>query len=255
MPSKEQLFPHLVGEIPNFGLNQPQPAQMWQKHHVIDESAIVDGKPTQYDFSIYQIVQYFQLLMQNNPNLVDSIYTSQRCVRHSTAVAQMVREERDIFLHKGSFVKFKGYAYSELKKIKEKKSSLNETRDAAIQTFGYDLKRAYHVVRLAAECEQILTEGTLDLERNREQLKAIRRGEWTFDRLEKWFEEKERQLEQAKTDSRLPESAREDEIKDLLMRCLEQHYGSLEKAVVKQSDAAKILADMQAVIDRHARGL
>ncbi len=252
MPRKEEVFPHLAGEIVGFGASPPTPPKMWEKHHVTDEDKVVDGKPTKYDFAIYPIVQYFQLCMQNNPNMIDSLYTAQRCVRHATEVAQMVRAERDIFLFKGAFPKFKGYAYSELKKIEEKKTSANPVRQAAIDAVGYDVKRAYHIVRLALECEQILTEGTLDIERNREQLKSIRRGEWTYERLAKWFEEKERHLEDAKSKSFLPDLPREAEVKDLLMRCLEQHYGSLEKAVVKQADAARILAQMQAVIDSHA---
>ena len=51
-----------------------------------------------------------------------------------------------------------------------------------------DVKFLYHVVRLLNEAEQILMEGDLDLERNREQLKSIRKGEWTFDQIVKYFD-------------------------------------------------------------------
>lgn len=245
MPPKENVFPHLAGEIPGFGLERPEPFTNWQKHHIH-----AYGK--EYDLSIYGIVEFFQLCMGGNPNMVDAIFTPQRCVLHATPVAQLVREERQVFLSKMAYPKFKGYAFSQLKKLKDKKQSANPKRAASIEQFGFDVKAAYHVVRLALEVEQILAQGNLDLEANREQLKAIRRGEWTLEHLETWFQAKEIQLDTVKANSTLPELPDEARIKDLLMRCLEQHYGNLGKAVVKQTDAALILVEMQRVIDRHA---
>jgi len=47
-------------------------------------------------------------------------------------------------------------------------------------------------------------EHDLDLTRNREQLKAIRRGEWTLPDVFAWFVEKESQLEEVYLKSTLP---------------------------------------------------
>ncbi len=52
-------------------------------------------------------------------------------------------------------------------------------RAELVAAHGYDTKFAYHVVRLIGEVEQILVEQDVDLQRDRELLKAIRRGEWT----------------------------------------------------------------------------
>ena len=116
IPPKELIFPHISGEIPGFG-RQIQRFEQWQQHHIFDPSENA-GKGREYDFSIYGIVKYFQLCMENNPNMIDSLYTPQRCVLHSTAVGNLVRENRDLFLHKGAWHKFKGYAYSQLNKMK-----------------------------------------------------------------------------------------------------------------------------------------
>jgi predicted nucleotidyltransferase len=246
IPPKEMTFPHLGGHIPGFG-RQVQNFEQWQQHHIRTQ----DGK--EYDFSLNSIVKYFQLCMENNPNMVDSLFTPQRCVLHITQVGELVRENRKLFLHKGSFHKFKGYAYGQLQKVKSKTKSDNPKRQASIDACGFDAKAGYHVVRLALECEQILTEGDLDLERNREQLKAIRRGEWTVDRLIQFFEDKERHLENLNNESKLPKYPDEDAIKALLMKCLESHYGNLQNAVTVQTDADKLLAEMQAVLDRYQR--
>lgn len=81
------------------------------------------------------------------------------------------------------------------------------------------------MVRLLNEVEQILTEHDLDLERNREQLKAIRRGEWTQEDVENYFASKERDLETLYTESKLRYKPDEEKLKDLLLNCLEHHYG------------------------------
>ncbi len=80
-------------------------------------------------------------------------------------------------------------------KIKGRVNASNPARAEAIARFGYDVKFAYHVVRLLDEVEQIMVEG--DLERNREQLKSIRRGEWTLEALQAHFDAKGRALENA----------------------------------------------------------
>lgn len=246
IPPKDLVFPHLAGEIPGFG-RQIQRFEQWQEHHVTDPN-----KKVEYDFAVFGIVKYFQLCMENNPNMIDSLFTPRNCVIHSTAVSEIVRENRKLFLHKGSWHKFKGYAYAQMAKIRNKVNANNEKRAASIAEHGYDLKFAYHIVRLLNEVEQILVEGDLDLQRNREQLKEIRRGEWTIDQVETYFETKERNLEATYAASTLPHSPDEDAIKRLLLNCLEQHYGSLTAAVSLDVNVDAMARDLRAVLDRYA---
>jgi predicted nucleotidyltransferase len=248
IPEKDMVFPHLRGEIPGFG-SHVQRFEQWQEHHVQDPNAL-GGKGRTYDFSIYSIVKYFQLCMENNPNMIDSLFTPQSCVLHSTAVGNMVRENRKLFLHKGAWHKFKGYAYSQVHKMRSKQPP-DGKRKELVETFGYDVKYAYHVVRLLDEVEQILTEGDIDLQRNREQLKAIRRGEWTQEEIVEHFSRKERDLESLYTASKLAHTPPEGRIKQLLLDCLEHHYGSLTDCVVPVDAAASTLADIQASLDRY----
>jgi len=176
-------------------------------------------------------VKFFNLLMENNPNVVDSVYTPEFCVLHLTAIGQIIRENRDLFLHKGSWYKFQGYAHSQLKKMQTKTPDPGSNREAIREKFGFDVKFGMHVVRLSLECQMILEEGTIDLQRHREFLKTIRRGEWTAQKIQDWFEEKEKHLEALYQNSKLRHSPDERQIKDVLLRCLEHHYGSLDKAI------------------------
>ena len=93
-------------------------------------------------------------------------------------------------------------------------------------------------------------EGDIDLQRNNEQLKAIRRGEWTEERLRQWFADKESHLERAYAESTLRAAPDEARIKALLLDCLEEHYGSLEGCVVDPDRAVVALRNIQAELDR-----
>lgn len=247
IPPKDVIFPHLAGEILGFG-NQIQRFEQWQEHHVKPP----DGRGITYDFQVFGIVKYFQLCMECNPNMIDSLFTPRRCVMHSTQIGEIVRENRKKFLHKGAWHKFRGYAYSQMHKIKGKVNASNPARAESIAKFGYDVKYSYHVVRLLDECEQIMVEHDLDLERNREQLKAIRRGEWTLTQIERHFEEKERALENTYASSTLQHSPDEATIKTILFNCLETHFGSLTEVVRRELSIDRLVNELKEIIGRYA---
>ncbi len=275
MPPKHILFPYNSGNIVGFG-DKPENFKQYQKHHILDKN-----RRKEYDISIYNIVKFFQLCMENNPNMVDALYVPTRCILHSTAIGEHVRENRNTFLSKRAWHKFKGYAFSQLHKMKSKAAKewvdLCKLRDwdlyvsveelriiydpqtsilkqalailkkiesngkrtkrlPSIAKYGYDVKFAYHVVRLVDECEQILAEQDLDLTRSREHLKAIRRGEWTMEQIEDYFNTKAITLESLYASSDLRYSPEEDDIRNLLFECIEMHYGSVEKMGVKSDD-------------------
>jgi len=294
VPHKLDLFPHLRGEILGFG-RQKGHFDVWQQHHVDDPET-----RSQYDFAVYSIIKYFSLVMENNPNMVDSLFVPQRCILHNTEVAEMVRGKRDMFLHKGCFHKFKGYSFSQCHKMKIKghahiedlmkmeddlkiprSTTLEQAKAMAAahpalpayevyrqlyekmvaagkrsercKIHGFDLKFGYHVVRLLLECEQILTEGTLVLDEvgRREMMKSIRRGEWSLEQIDEFFQMKERHLEELYHKSTLPDKPDEEKIKELLLQCLEHHYGSLDACVVREDQAVRALREISDVLERN----
>lgn len=242
MPPKDYIFPHLDGKIPGFS-TQVQSFDQYQEHHVNEKD---HGHV--YDLNIYSIIKYFRLCMDNNPNMIDSLFTAQNMVLSQTKIAQMVRDERKTFLHKGSWHKFKGYAYGQMHKMKIKDPDPSSKRYDMVMKHGYDVKFAYHVVRLLDEVEQILTEGDIDLMRNREQLKSIRRGEWKMEDIERHFVEKEKALEKVYSESKLRYSPDEPAITRLLINCLEEHYGDLSSAVVVVDPAMEILKKVKELV-------
>ena len=306
IPPKDMIFPRLAGEIWDFG-RQKKRFEQWQQHHVKDD------KGNEYDFSIYGIVKYFNLLMDNNPNMIDSLFVPERCVIHITSVGELIRDNRKMFLHLGSWHKFRGYAHAQMHKIdiktpvglkelwdfeetnniphdmtsvlikteiglreqaedlfdnvRESLSHLNNeklneyiklfssagNRADIVKRFGYDVKFAYHVVRLMLQIEQIITTGDLNLERDSEIYKAIRRGEWSLEQLKKWFADKELELENVYNRGIAPVPYKPDEqaIKKLLLDCLEHHYGCLDKSISRPDNFQMFFKEIEAAVEKY----
>lgn len=250
VPPKDIVFPHVAGQINGFG-RQKKKFVCFQKHHVNDAQA-QGGKGRQYDINIYNIVHFFQLTMDNNPNMLTSLFLPSDCITHITTVGNMIREKRHLFLHKGCFHRFKGFAYSQLCKMETKSPDAGSKRAATIEKYGFDLKFAYHLVRLLFEIEQLLTTGDLDSRRNSDELKSIRRGEWTVQQVKEFFATKEKALERMYEECTvLPWGPREDEIKQLLLDCLEEHWGSLEGCIVTDATPVLALREIADIIDRN----
>ena len=245
IPRKEMIFPHLSGEIQGFG-KQIQRFDQWQQHHVQDKDC-----NKEFDFTIYSIIKYFQLCMDGNPNILDTLYTPRRCVLFTTKIGEMVRDNRKLFLHKGTFFKHKGYAYSQISKMKTKVPIGKRTK--IIEEFGYDVKFGMNCVRLLNQIEQIMIEHNLDLERNREQLKSIRRGEWSMEDILEYFNKKEKELETLYTSSTLQHSPDEPRIKQLLLNCLEEYYGDLSSAITIPGKLTSLIKDLEGLVERYKK--
>ncbi len=243
IPKKEMIFPHLGGEIPGFG-KQIKRFDQYQEHHLEDKET-----GYQYDFQVFSIVKFFQLLMDNNPNIIDSLFTPDFCVLHITTLGQMVRDNRKMFLHKGCFHKFRGYSFAQSKRMRNKNIPEGKRKED-VEKHGYSTKFAYHIIRLCLEAEQLLQFGDLDLQRDREILKSVRRGEWTEEEILKWFSEKEKYLERLYESSSLPYGPDENKIKQLLLDCLEQHYGDLSSCVMVPDRATQALKEISSIVEK-----
>lgn len=241
IPKKDIVFPHLSGEILGFD-KQVQRFDQYQQHHVKDQDK-------EYDFNIFGIVKYFRLLMDNNPNVIDSIFTDRTCILTSTQLGELLRDNRKMFLHKGAWHRFRGYSFSQMEKIETKDPS--EKRKVLVEKYGYDTKYACHLFRLLLEVEQIMIEGDLDLRRNAEQLRSVRNGHYTLSEVKEWFKQKETQLAKIYLESKLPHSPDEDKIKCLLLQCLESHYGSLDKCVAILNKESLVVSEIKAVLEKY----
>jgi predicted nucleotidyltransferase len=256
IPPRGMLFPHSEGHIVCFGdkpgtyIRYGEPSvgfEQFHKTHVIDKDAH-GGNGQEYDFTIFNIVKFFELCRQNNPNMLDSLFTRREHVLHCTQVGQMVRDARYDFLSKQVWKRFRGYAFSQLNKMTNKKAE--GVRVEYIEKFGYDVKFAYNVIRLLDEAEQILLTGDLDLQRAKEAMKSVRRGEWTPEQVREFCMQKDAALEAEYVNCKLPSEPDEKKLGKLLMSCLEEHYGNLSNLITEPGWAEGTLREIDGFIQK-----
>ncbi len=78
------------------------------------------------------------------------------------------------------------------------KKERNPARAALEAKFGYDTKHGMHLVRLLRMGKEVLEgKGLIVFRPDREELQAVRRGEWSFDQLVEWAQEAENGLNAA----------------------------------------------------------
>ena len=240
VPSKDIVFPYASDNIVGFGPPPPN-FEVYQKHHM-------ELHDIEYDANVYSIIKFFNLCAENNPNMIDSLFVPTRCIVYKNDVGDHFWTNRRLFLSKRIFDKMRGYAFSELKRVKNNTGVANEKRAALVEKFGYNTKSAYHVVRLMLEAEMVLEEGDLDLERHREQLKFVREGGYTLPELEEWFKNKEMTLAVSHANSTMPITADYGLLKSLLLECLEMHYGTLDNPIFDHVASDVMLDKIRAIL-------
>ena len=248
IPRKEHLFPHLTGHLFGFDFPNEQKFNKPFTSTIIDESAHANHGQ-EYDITIFGITKYFSLLREANPNILESLYVPLFCVLHLTGIGQILRERRSLFLSKLVYRKLKNYAYSQLHKLNSKEPEGN--RKEIVEKHGFDTKFAMNLVRLADKCEQLLAKGDLDLQANKDHLKAIKRGDVPKEDILAWFKDKERHLEELYLKTSLPEEPRSEEIKQLLLNCLEHHYGNLSEVITRADKHHVALTQIRRILDEN----
>lgn len=81
--------------------------------------------------------------------------------------------------------------YETWKKQRNQKRAVTENR------YGYDLKHATHLVRLIRQCKEILTTGTILVERpDKEEMISIRNGAWSYEQLLEYVKKEENGIDE-----------------------------------------------------------
>lgn len=227
VPPVSVVFPHTKGDILGFGRNIQNFEQIQFQHMQTEEYGEVD-------VTLYNIVKYFQLLMGGNPNIVDSIFTSNSSIYYTDEAGKLVKENRHIFLSEKNFHTFRGMLHAHLSRIKSGHVKEGRKYDGK----DWDWKDGYHCMRMCLELDEILFEGTLTVDRNSEPLMDVRNGKVNKEELVSYCESYLSNIEEKVTNKislKVPHSPNEKKIKKLLLDCLDIQYGKEWKTNVGYS--------------------
>lgn len=106
------------------------------------------------------------------------------------------------------------------------KKQRNEKRADLESKYGYDTKHAMHLVRLIRMGKEILTEGVVKVYRpDRDELKAIRDGAWSYDKVVDYAENVDAELNELYEKSTLRHAPDHKGISELYKEVCEEAYG------------------------------
>lgn len=159
--------------------------------------------------SVYwELGKFLRLALKSDPNMLECLWSP--LVEHATDLAQELVGMREIFLSKLVYQTYSGYSISQFKRLEQDLRTRNEIK----------WKHPMHLVRLLLSAITILREGRVPVrvESHREELMAIRAGEWSWPQINQWRLDLQRQLDAAFAATKLPDRPDFDRADAFLIR-------------------------------------
>lgn len=186
-----------------------------------------EAKSDDPDRVIYGIKKWFRLAVGGNPNFLELLWTPENYFVMKQRQGKMLLDRRDIFLGKHVKPKYIGFAHGQRHRMDQlnKTETTNPKRLALIEKFGFDTKKAMHLIRLMRTGFEIITEGTIHVQRHdARELLAIRRGEWSKEKILDEAQKIEDLINQAMVTSTLPMKPDAKAVNELLMELVESKW-------------------------------
>jgi hypothetical protein len=164
----------------------------------------VDGPDPEW-FS-WEIERFCELALKANPNLLEVLHSP--IVVQKTALGEELLELREAFLSQLAYQTYSGYVLSQFRKIE------TDLRRAGAPKW----KHVMHLLRLLLSARELLAHGRpmVDVGRHRDQLLAVRRGDCSWEQVERWRLELHQQIDDALARSPLPAVPEVDRVNDWL---------------------------------------
>lgn len=172
------------------GIFLPPPDIHWSLAGVPNQ---IEREETQEQY--WELQRFLIFALKANPNVLECLYTP--LVEKTSPLAEELLAMRSSFLSKVVYQTYNGYVASQFKKMQ-----------ADIRNQGQvKWKHVMHLLRLLLSGIRVLREGFVPVrvEEHRDDLLAIKRGEWAWDSTEKWRQELHREFDAAFATTTLPE--------------------------------------------------
>jgi uncharacterized protein len=151
------------------------------------------------DVVFYAARKFVGLLLKSNPNVVGLLWLRPEHYIYIHPAFQRLIDNRDVFTSKAAYAAFAGYATAQVRKIESGVflGYMGAKRKELVERHGYDAKMAAHAIRLLRMGTEFLETGILKVYRDEdaEEIRAIKRGEWSLERVK---EEAEHGFERAR---------------------------------------------------------
>jgi predicted nucleotidyltransferase len=143
----------------------------------------------------WELQKFIVLALKANPNVLECLYSP--IVEFATPLAEELLSIRKVFLSKLVFQTYSGYVASQFKKMQTDIRNQGRVK----------WKHVMHLIRLLISGIDVLREGELvvRVRDQRDQLLAIKQGEWTFAQADSYRKQLQVEFEHAFQQTSLPD--------------------------------------------------
>lgn len=172
------------------GIYLPTATSHWSLYGVPDQ---LEDDASQEVY--WELQKFVSLALKANPNILECLYSP--VVETITPLAEELLEMKHCFLSKLVFQTYSGYTTSQFRKMQADLRNQGQVK----------WKHVMHLIRLLISGIHVLREGVVSVrvDEYRDQLLAIRRGEWEWQKTEAWRLKLQAQLSDAFNLTSLPD--------------------------------------------------
>jgi predicted nucleotidyltransferase len=170
------------------------------------------SRPGDIDHSIYSLRKYLRLASDGNPSILAPLFAPRdRFLFYGSGAAHLF-SNRNIFLSKKAGYRHLGYARSQRERMVDSRAGVRSprvNRPELFAKYGFDPKFAAHMLRLTVQGTELMRHGVITLpmpETERDQIRAVRRGEVSYEEILEAADHFEHVLEAAIRSSDLPDT-------------------------------------------------
>jgi predicted nucleotidyltransferase len=199
------------------------------ENHGFGDRGVKEKAIAEWDSVAYELKKFVSLLVKSNPNVLSLLWLEPNYYVHVSPEGRTLIDGRRMFVSKKIYHAFTGYAYGQLHRMQHQafEGYMGEKRKQLVEKHGYDTKNAAHCIRLLRLGIEFLNEGTLYVDRSKKdgpELLAIKRGEWTLNKVKSEAERLFKRAEEVYDQSQLPAEPNKDQVNELLMQILKPHF-------------------------------
>lgn len=163
--------------------------------------------PGDLDLMVYSLRKWMRLALQGNPTVLLPLFVPESEVVEATEHGHYLRAHPELVLSRKAGLRFIGYLGSQRAQLLGLRGKKHTNRPELAETYGFDTKFAYHMVRLGVQGVELLADGKITLpmpEPWRTWLTELRQGKHTKDEALNRAEELEARLRGLMDTSPLP---------------------------------------------------
>jgi predicted nucleotidyltransferase len=167
----------------------------------------------------YGLRHWAELAARGNPTAMTPLFVPPRLYTTPvTRLGALIMSKGHLFVSKEAGRRYRGYSLGQFKAMEGLRNK-KTNRPELVHKHGYDTKFAYHMVRTAMQGFELMNSGWVNLPIPTDMardLRAIRNGEVSRERVLEYWRSIDADLEQAIERTTLPDQAQYDKIYDLL---------------------------------------